>query len=139
VLALRPQSQAALTLRAEVRRALHQWPQVVADCNALLEGPVATARGLERANARAAVLCRRAEAWVRLGKFHRAVEDCAKAIQLDRDMSQAYAYRGEAFFQLGLHKYAAADFEIYRTLSALAANQNYPPPMRIWRHLWREW
>jgi len=130
VLETRPRALAARTLRTEIHRALNEWVKVVADCNVLME---------LRGEHRASTACRRAEAYIRLGHFDKAIEDCTKCIQLNPEISQAYAYRGEAFFQLGLHKHAVSDFEMYRSLKALAYGQDYPPPMRVWRHLWREW
>jgi tetratricopeptide (TPR) repeat protein len=100
-LALKPNSEAALHLRATIEYDVKSYPSAIRDYSALLEKhpdwmQVHNQRGLAYSDS---------------GRSDLAIADFTKAIQLDRYAANLYANRGRAYLELGQLKQARTDLD----------------------------
>jgi len=75
------------------------------------------------ARANAKLYCNRAACYSKVGKFSEAIDDCSKAIQLDKSYQKAFLRRAMAFIETEAFDQAVKDYE--QLLSLDRSNQEY--------------
>jgi len=75
------------------------------------------------ARANAKLFCNRAACYSKLGKFSDVIDDCTKAIQLDKSYQKAFLRRAMAFIETEAFDQAVKDYE--QLLSLDRSNQEY--------------